>query len=380
MAPLSIPVKQQTFPLTGSELRGLAAFRSEKGDAVSLHFHRQEQTALSHPADHAALRMLLHELEERMGTGPMLDSLRELAEDWIEIGGKGKSLFACPSQGFIRVIDACPADSSVFVGHRFAITPLFPALRGARPYAILLVERGRARLFLVRGGTLTECVAPVANEAMNERPQDSRVGWSAHIEGHWLNTVAHYWKDLAEVTEGFCRFNQTAGLMIGFREDVRGEFLPHFSPWLRNAIVGTFVPASFEEPLAAVLAEATQVLAATQATEEARVLQLLAEENRDQGRSSTGISAAIEDMETGRAQTLLLSGQLRHDVFECVHCGHLHQHRPAACEVCRSNEVAPADLAEGLVRKALDTGAAIHLFSQEQMAPYDGVAVIRRYS
>ncbi len=156
--PLSAPV------LARSDLPDLANFRDTNGHAVSFFFSLQSIPDKSHHTEVILVRDLvreeLHQIDTRKAPGLAEDMEAVLmqAEEVRENPRYWRISYACHRQGYWRKFEL-PAPKPIrqlHVGGRFLLAPMFWALNFCTPYGVLIFERGRARIFVVRGFQIQE--------------------------------------------------------------------------------------------------------------------------------------------------------------------------------------------------------------------------------
>jgi Bacterial archaeo-eukaryotic release factor family 10 len=133
---------------------------------------------------------------------------------------------------------------------RFLLAPMFWALNFCRPYGVLIVERGRARIFVVRGFQIQEFNGRLPKKNITLHVRASRSESEKHREHHLEDHVRAYCKELAEKVRAFLAKEKLYEMVFGCREDLWGEAKPAFADFEKGVLIGRFVPSGYEMPTA----------------------------------------------------------------------------------------------------------------------------------
>jgi hypothetical protein len=126
------------------------------------------------------------------------DEVRENPWNW-------RIAYACHRQGFWRKFDlpAPKAIRQLHVDGRFLLAPMFWALNFCTPSSVLVFERRRARIFVMRGFQVQEFNGRLPKENITLHVRASRTDSEKHREHHLEGHVRAYCKELAEKVRVF---------------------------------------------------------------------------------------------------------------------------------------------------------------------------------
>ena len=344
----------------------LAQFSDDKVQSVSFYFsfssfpdksHREELLSIKHLVDNATNRL------------PLGQEISGLREDLTKISSMGDSIRSAP--GVFRAVFACheqhfweefrlPLGSNVNsleIGRIFHIVPLLRANEECTPYMVALVEHGKSRVFSVRGDEIQEMKDQFPDEDLTVHADDSRVGWSRHIDANDEDRTQAYLKELAGLLLELMEKENHTNLVIGCRDDLWSEIEPQIAKiGMTSKIAGRFRLPGFE-------ATPSQVLRAAKPVFTKRLEQSYADfweklrENPGQG--VDGVQAVLESLESGRVQKLYIGETADSNAVECVSCGKWQLEDMGSCKACGSSDVVSISIAELMVHKALLTGVEI---------------------
>jgi len=175
-------------------LRELAAFRAEKGCAISLYLNLDPRVAPTAGDAQARVNSLLdeaarraganrHELthEQRMALKVDLERIRRFFElEFDRDGAHGLAVFAASLDNFWRPLPlAVPVPDAVKVNDDFYLTPLVPLVGQGEGALVAVVSRERGDLYRLRAGRLGHAHGPtLRREAVLAQTASPGSAWS----------------------------------------------------------------------------------------------------------------------------------------------------------------------------------------------------------
>jgi hypothetical protein len=363
----------------------LAKFCDGQANAVSFYSSLASTPDNAHRQEITATKKLVQDAMGKFAPEPAPASL---AKDLQEVLGVVEEIQLNPAR--LRVVFACggqhlweefdvPATGSLSylqVGRRFHLAPLMMASQAVPPYCVVLLETGKARAFVVRGTEIQEVPGRLAIEDLSLHTEDSRVGWTRHIDGRQVQHERGYFKRLSHQLLNFLAEQEIIRLVVGCRDNLWGEMEPELAPLEKDVLIGRFHLPNFDVGSAEVLQRTTPMLAEDQRMRTAAVLR---EINEMPSRGALGVNDVLNSLLEGRVQKLVLSQLPNQTVSECQACGHLLAEAGGKCVSCGSDDVRYLAAEEGLIRQALLTDAEI-MFVEAGAAPgFIGAAALLRY-
>jgi hypothetical protein len=242
---------------------------------------------------------------------------------------------------------------------------------------VVLLERGKARGFEVRGTMIEEVKDFFTIRDTSAHEENARTGWSHHVESNQLEKARAWARELSQEIQRFLAAHQCSRLMIGCREDLWGEFAPLLALEIRLAVAGRFHSPDFDVTPAEVLRLATPLF---EAELRKRREELAHDIKENPGRRVVGLEQVAARLQEGRIQKLLLDVAPEQKLAECEACGNLQMEVAGkACRSCSNTSLHSTPAAEALIRKALLTDVEILVNSAGGTAGFDGVAGLLRY-
>jgi peptide subunit release factor 1 (eRF1) len=316
------------------------------------------------PADYETqLSHLVREAREKAaGFGP--DEARSVAADldrittWVRGGFdrshvRGLAFFACSADGFFEVVESpLPVPNGVVVNHSPHVKPLESVLQAYERFAVVLVDRQRARLFRFELGELTEHTevfdaVPRGVTQPGHLAQGSR---GAHVARRNEEVAHRHLKHAAEVTFAELQRRPVDHVILGGPHEVVVELEGLLHPWVRDRVADRLAIPTTAGP--------EEVRQAALAVEEAvarRAEAALVERLRDAvgtGAGAAGLEPTLAALVERRVDVLLVSEGYEAEGWRCRSCGYLGP-RGRRCPVCARSMDHLDDVVEEAVEEAL---------------------------
>lgn len=371
--------------VTREDLLELGNFCDEHAHSLSFYFSFASTPDNSHREELIAIKRLIQQKQADLGPHPEPTSLAKDLEELLNVTeeirlnpARLRAVFACREKQVWREFDL-PAHDSVRlleVGRRFYLFPLLMALQSCAPYCVVLLETGKARGFVVRGTEIREVEGRLPMEDLSLHAEDSRVGWSRHIDKNVDEHEKAYFSKLAHSMLAFMREQQIAQLLIGCREDLWGEVGRQFAVFEDGALMGQFHLPHFAIGPIEVLRTAGPIFEEKQRQ---RCRALLDEINESPSRAAFGVGDVLRDLQQGRVQKLVLGKLPQQTISECRDCGRMWAEAGHNCIYCGGAGVRYIPAEEGLIRQALNNDAQIFLVEPDTISGFSGAVALLRY-
>ncbi len=322
-----------------------------------------------HPrhADYEAqLEHLVREGRERAaGFGP--EAARSVAADldristWVRRGFDrsrvgGLAFFACSDDGWFEVIESpLPVGNGIAVNHTPHVRPLESVLQAYERFAVVLVDRQRARLFRFELGELTEHTEVFESALRNATPTDpghpAQGSRGAAVQRR-IGEVAHRnLKHAADVAFAELQRRPVDHVILGGPHEVVVEFEGLLHPWIRERVADRLaIPAT------AGADEVRQAALCVEAAVARRNEAALVERLRDAvgtGAGVAGLEPTLAALVERRVDLLLVSDGFDTEGWRCRSCRYLGP-LGRRCPVCAKE----MDLVEDVVEEAVEEALA----------------------
>src|SRR5919108_1219347 len=159
---------------------------------------------------------------------------------------RGLAFFACSADGFFEVVESpLPVSNDIVINHTPHVRPLEAILQAYERFAVLLVDRQRARLFRFELGELTEHTevfdaVPRGGDQAGHPAQGSR---ASHVQRHSEEVAHRHLKHAAEVTFSELQRRPVDHVILGGPHEVVVELEGLLHTWVRDRVVDRLVIA-----------------------------------------------------------------------------------------------------------------------------------------
>jgi peptide chain release factor subunit 1 len=310
-------------------------------------------------------------------------ALAEQVQSWLTYGydetGRGLALFCAQDLGLWRAfrLPVAVRDRLVFADRPY-VRPLVALVDEYERYAVLLVDKQTARLFVVHMGEIEE-----QRELLDELvPRPQAGGWSAekHQRHHDMHVLWHV-KRAAEVLERTFQARECQWLVIGGTAQPLAELRNQLSKSLKERLAGEIslpLSAGPDEVLEAVL----EIERETERQVEQERVDALIGATLKGGPAVLGLADTLMALIEGRVMTLIVAPELAETGFECRNCGYLTSVEHADCPLCGQALVRQEDIVEIAVERALDQEAQVEVVRGEArslLAQHGHIGALLRY-
>jgi peptide chain release factor subunit 1 len=376
--------------ITWDQLRELAAFRAERGCAVSLYLDLDPSTSPTAADVGTRVNALLGEAERRLaqsrgslgheakaGIRADIDRVgRWFGTEFDRDGVRGVAVFADGLDNFWTTVDLGePVVDDVKIGAELFLTPLMPVVGRGEGAIVGVIGRERGQVFRLEGGRLRE-IADRTDPAPGRHDQG---GWSqANYERHIEDIVGRHLRSVAATLDACVRRNRGVRVVLVGAEEARAPFEQMLSHEARACLIGwTSVEAHADAPR--VLAAVRPLLDRWWENREAELLDRWHQEAAKNGRATAGWEDTLEAASDGRVDLLLAQLGVDRPAYECPACGRA-QMTNGGCPIDGTTMESRADGLDVAVHKTLVNGGTVQVIRERRdLEPVGGIAALLRY-
>lgn len=338
-------------------LKKLAGIYSEQGTAISFYFKPETPQNKAHQAEPILIKDKVRELLSsgneisRSKAGEDLKRILKKTEE-LRLNPAGKAIFACKEHDLWMDLNIDSAsETTLTMGKYFHLAPLFVGAQDERRCCIVVLDRQKTRVFLMRGPEIIE-----QSEIIDDEPHEVRntgTGASSKAERQREEPVKQHFKFIADHLLHFLERNEFDQLILGTRDELWAELDPKLHSSLRQIMVGKFHGDPGLIGIEAVREQARKILDERRSKENLDLIESIRGESQRNGLGAVGLGNVMAALERGEVQTLLLRDQELGTGAECTNCGHLMADAVARCEICSHDMRVFDNAAECLVRKVI---------------------------
>jgi peptide chain release factor subunit 1 len=371
-------------------LRELAAFRAEKGCAISLYVDLDPSTTPTAADAATRISALLNDGErnsvesnrglthdQRIALKSDFERIREwFSNEFVRDGAHGLAVFTAGLDNMWRpraLIESVP--DRVKVGREFHLAPLVPLIGRGDGALVAFVSRERGDLYRLRSGRLDE----VAERSDDVPGRHDQGGWSqARFQRHIEKLVAEHLKEVADEVDRRVKRMASPKLIIVSSEETRAEFEGVLSTEAQNAVVGWTTAEAHASPQD-LLELTSPILDEARTKEEAGIMERWREGAGRGGRAASGWAETLEAASDARVDVLLYEEGAEHDAWQCPACGRVS----ASGGQCPLDGTETEQRDDGLnlaVHQTVAHGGTVRAVgASPDLGPVEGIGALLRY-
>ena len=351
--------------ITREDIRELAQFKSENGQACALSFYFEPRTPQnkSHREETILVKDLIRNVQresERRGRNGSaradLDRILVLAENLHGNQARAKAVFACSQRNFWREFDLPPQlpGTQLFVNRMFHLKPLAHLL-GAQPRLwAAVVDRQRARFFDLRLDELKEREGLFRTPPVRQGRSDGFAGYDGgHAQRRVEDEALHHFKDVAAHLKTALESGAFEKLIIGCHETNWHELQAQLHPYVKQRLLGRFSADVAKLSNEQIREQASRILRESLDHRRHELVREVLDQAKSNNRGVTGLRRVLRSLELGEVQTLLLGDNFQHVAAECPRCGHLDAHVVRNCPACGHETQELQDVSDAIIPIAI---------------------------
>ncbi len=376
--------------VTWDQLRDLAAFRAEKGCAISLYIDLDPSIVPTAGDADVRVNSLLTEGERHVGANSRglthdqtvalkadFDRIREYFEsEFDRDGAQGLAIFSAGLDNVWRpraLTGSVP--DRIRVGGEFHLAPLVPLVGRGEGAIVAVVSRERGDLFRLSSGRLEE----IADRTVDLPGRHDQGGWSqSRFQRHIEKLVGEHLRDVAEELDRRVRAMGSLNLIVVCSDETRAELEELLSKETQSAVVAWTNAEAHASP-AELLDLTGPILEEARGRDEGEIIERWRAEAGSGGRACSGWAETLEAASDERIEVLLYAENADREAWQCPACGRLS----AAGGQCPLDGTGMEQRDDGLdlaVHQVVAHGGTIWaITAHRDLDPVEGIGALLRY-
>jgi len=363
--------------LTRGELEKLAELPEGKKFYLSLYLTVDPGTNPNQEYLRVAKNLIKQEISRWEESGEIskgeLRKLSEGCEDLLQYlvlnqGSfrKGLVIFSDPQRDFWKEYHLAVAVPPRFViDRRPYLKPLVRLFDDYEPFLIVLVDRRRARLFLVQLGEVLVYV----EESHPEIPgKHKKGGWRAWEQAKFSRQiekmVTFHLEEVAEMLEDFLKDQEINRVAVGGPVEAVSQFQELLSPWVQEKVTA-YLSIEMTAGEKDLVDEALRVLEEVEREQEDQLVEELLSRVAKGDRAAIGIDDVVAKVEQGQVHRLIVAAEFERPGYRCPNCGTLFAQRRETCFYCGYQLEEIPNLIDHIVKEAVNQGAKVEVVKRD---------------
>jgi len=357
--------------ITRHELDLLSSYAPTESPVVSFYLSLERRDREGGKMPFTELKNLLKAGQEDIARWPeqyrvpltlYLTRIEETAEE--ERGGKSRGLAIFAGDNLWQVYRLPTEPGNHFVIDRAPyVKPLIHLFRRHPRYCTVLVDKERARLFLIQMGEIQD-YSLVLDEVPKHHDQG---GWAqARLQRRHDDYVMHHLKRSAELTFEFFQREGFDFLLIGGTDELTSAFFERLHTYLQDRVVG-FLPIASTASASEALEQSLQTMGEVEVRLSEELMKRLEEEVGSGKLGVAGLSPTLRALNAHKVMDLVVEDGYQVAGGRCTHCGSLSVRSTGRCRYCHGPIERTENLVDDVVELAFSQGAVVHFVDPNQI-------------
>jgi peptide chain release factor subunit 1 len=364
--------------LSREELREISKMRGEGAYFVSLYLNVNPMTNVKN-------NYVIHVKNMLKDTAEKLDKavMKKITEDLEKINSyiltnkrvlkKGLAILSSQEKKFWKEIHlSVPLKNEIIVDNTPYIKPLLDILDNYQRYAILLVGKESARLFLVHLGEIEEYTEVHSDDVPGKHKKG---GWFSlsekSYERHTDYHVSLHLKDVIKQLDSFLSGEYVGRLIIGGSEEAFTKVKAMLPQTVADKIIGTFQAEMFANSKE-ILEKVEPILKASEEKKEAETIDDLHTKAMKNENAVLGIENVLNAIQEGRVMRVVMLKDYNQSGLSCSKCENLTIQDLTSCPYCKGDMQKANYIVDLLSQKAVEQGALVEVVSQNKKLQESG--------
>jgi len=357
-----------------AELQELAGYESKESPVLSLYLDT-DLTQQPKEKCKLVLRDLLKQVADAASDKDVsrIGTFFDLEYDWQ---AKGVALFSSVDQGLWRAYPlAVPIDNEIHAGAKFYAKCLVQLLDVYSRYCVVLVDRAKARFFLVHLGQIIDKSEWVGEDVKWHK----QGGWSAaRYQRHVDKQAEQNLKMAAKTMTRFCKKSACRRIILGGAEDTLVQYREMLPKALQRLVIGT-LSVDVTAPAVEVIERSTDLIRAEEQRGTRQLVEDMITATAKGGGAVTGLADTFYAAHEGRIHTLVVEKGLEAEGYLCDGCGYVSA-EPTKCPFCGGKPHLVHHAVNRVVHRVVDAGGTMKTVEDNEALVKAGrIGAILRY-
>jgi peptide chain release factor subunit 1 len=275
---------------------------------------------------------------------------------------KGLAILSSQEKKFWREFHlSLPIKNEIIVDNTPYIKPLLDILDNYQRYAILLVGKDSARLFIIHLGEIEEHTE-IHTEGVPGRHKKggwfslSEKSYERHIDYH----VELHLKDVIKHLELFLSREYVGRLLVGGAEEAVTKVKGMLPQKLADKVIGTFQAEMFANSKE-ILKKAEPILRVFASKKDEETVDNLLTKTMKNENAVIGIEDVLYTLQEGRIMKLVFLEDFKKSGLTCGNCGFLTVQQISTCPYCKGKTKKVNYIVDLLAQRAVEQGALVEI-------------------
>ena len=273
-----------------------------------------------------------------------------------------------------------PVKNEIIVNSSPYIKPLLHVLDNYQRYALLLVDKESARIFVIHLGEIVEYGEVHTADIPGKHKKG---GWFAlsqnHYERHIDYHIGMHLKDVVNKFDAFLSGEYIGRIIIGGSDEAVSMVKGMLNKSILDKLIGTAKIEMFAKPDEVLKRVETIVSAYEKKKEQEEVEDLIAKALKNEN-AVLGLDNVLSALQEKRVMKLFVIRDYKAYGYRCVSCGYLNAQRFDSCPYCNGNSEDVDYIANLAGEMAIQQGALIEVVDESKsLMESGGIGALLRF-
>jgi len=356
--------------ISREELKDMAKMKDEGTYFISLYLNVNPKTTVK---DNYVIHVknMLRETLEKLDKSAMkkvkpdIDKIEAYILTNKRVFKKGLVILTSQRRNFWKEYHlAVPLKNEIIIDTTPYVKPLLDVLDNYQRYAILLVDKESARIFLVHLGEIEEYTEVRSEDVPGKHKKGgwfslAEKSYERHIDYH----VGLHLKDVLRELETFLSGEYVGRLILGGSEEAVTRVKAMLPQVIAEKVIGTFqaeMTASSRE----IMNKAEPLFQQYEKKKETEDIEALLTSAMKKENAVLGIENVMNALQEGRVMKLIFLEDFQQSGLSCRQCNNLTVQKISSCPFCNGELQQEKHLVDLIAQKAVEQGAFIEVASE----------------
>lgn len=294
---------------------------------------------------------------------------------------KGLCLISSSENDFWREYHInVPVRNDLIIDKTPFVKPLTDILDNYQRYALLLVDKESARIFIIHLGEIVEYGEVHSSDIPGKHKKG---GWFAlsqnHYERHINYHVGLHLKDVLEKFGSFLSGEYIGRVIIGGSDEAVSMVKERLSKDILDKVISNVRIEMFAKP-DEILKRVQPIVYEYERKKEEEEVQALINRSLKNENAVTGVDNVLHALQEQRVMKLYVLKDYNPQGFSCDTCGYLSSQDINPCPYCGGKMKAEKFIVDSACEKAIQQGALIEVIAEsKELAKYGSIGAFLRY-
>ncbi len=356
--------------ISRAELKDIAKMKDDGSPFISLYVNVNPKTTVK---DNYVIHVknMLKETVEKLdkATAKKVKSDIDRIEAYIltnkRVFKKGLVIITSQKRNFWREYHlAVPLRNEIVIDTTPYVKPLLDVLDNYQRYAILLVDKESARIFLVHLGEIEEYTEVHSEDVPGKHKKGgwfslAEKSYERHIDYH----VGLHLKDVLRELESFLSGEYVGRLIIGGSEEAVTKVKSMLPPGISDKVIGTF-QAEMTANSREIMDKAEPLVHQFEKKKETEDIDALLTSAMKKENAVLGIENVMNALQEGRVMKLIVLEDFQQAGLSCRQCNYLSVQNISSCPFCNGELQTEKYIVDLIAQKAVEQGAFVEVASE----------------